>query len=135
MHYGLLRNPKRSDVETLVWAEDRDRDLTRIVLAPATPDVLDGLLASTHDLAVALAKEIDTCWTARRADPAMLPQPARQWSQKGRSPRLRFEGNGQPVHLLLGDNPLSVVSPQLGRRLSAARIFEDQAGTNPWDRE
>jgi hypothetical protein len=133
-HRGLARNPKWTDIENLVRQPHDRRSLEAVVLAPSTPDVLDGLVSSTVKLAEALGASMLTCWQARRATPEVLTQPGRQWHDLEPKAPLRFMGDGPPVHLLLGEGATVHVGTELGRRIKAARILDGSDGRNAWER-
>lgn len=133
LHRGLARNPKWTDIENLVHQPHDRRSLEEVVLAASTPDVLDGLVASTSGLAVALGDAMRSCWQLRRTEPRVLPQPARQWSDLKPEPALKFTGDGPPVPLLLGRGATVHVGTELSRRIRAARVLEDNKGRNAWE--
>ena len=86
----------------------------------ASGDVLAGLLASTNDLVAAIIVELQTAWSRRREDPALVIQPGKQWNlEPGEA--LRFPGHGNPPRT---NGDTMRVHPTLARRLLAAEVLD-----------
>ncbi len=115
----LPRNPQLTDAEAFVLGS-RMEDLLLWEPAEVT---MAGVRTQLVDLAAGIAGELEAVWMRRRADPALVPQPAEQWRKvyPTRRDLSQFAGFGPPL-----PSPESEVrvAPETARRFRAARVTD-----------
>jgi hypothetical protein len=82
------------------------------------------LVKSTIMVVEEISSYLIDLWQRRRADPSLLEQPTKQWELvPSRSPA--FAGY-DPGSVKIGDSGQLHVNPQLGQRMRAAALLNDQ---------
>jgi hypothetical protein len=121
----FYRQPRWSEIQALVFgSKPPNRPIFDTFVLSASTDVLDGLCDSTAQLVESLTNAMVTCWAARRAQPAMIAQPGRQWRRVDPDEHLsQFAGYGDTVTL---DSREIRLSPIDTKRWLAARIHNDR---------
>jgi hypothetical protein len=110
------------------WPPAKD-DGNRIppVLNEIAATTINGIYKSTLTFINDVTTELLTMWQRRRADPDLVPQPAKQWPEIPSSRPTRFAGYRD------GDVPFQpdalTLNPILGLRLTAALLGGDFART------
>jgi len=126
-HY---RQPGWPEMEA--WLSSRGRGAFEIILNDEPASTLDGLTGSVCGLVTVLAERCASLVLIRRADPAVLVQPGRQWPHYFDQPLLNFSGYGTQPKVRL-DRVEVHVSPETVRRMRAFRLLDAQA--YEWKRE
>lgn len=121
----LYRQPLWSEVQSLVFgARPPQSPFWDAFIPAASEDILDGLVDSTTQLVAAITQTMDTCWSARGADPQMIVQHGRQWQNiEPAGPMSNFPGYGTPITVASKN---MAVNPLDGRRMQAARLMDDR---------
>jgi len=117
----LPRDPGHSEVEVL-----RDtRIVAGLMLSEDGAKTLLRLVESTIRLVEDASIHLADLWQRRQADLALLPQPAAQWPEVTPSRSAGFAGY-DPGSIDVGDSGRLLANPQLGPRMRAAALFNDQ---------
>ncbi len=117
----LPRDPGRSEVEVL-----RDtRTIAGLMLSEDGAKTLLRLVESTIRLVEDTSIYLADLWQRRQADLALLPQPGAQWPEVTPSQSSSLTGY-DPGSIDIGDSGQLLANPQLGPRMRAAAVFNDQ---------
>lgn len=117
----LPRDPGRSEVEVL-----RDTQTTAgLMLTEDGAKTLIRLVESTIRVVEETSTHLVGLWQRRRADPALLAQPTTQWQEITASRSPGFAGY-YPDSAGVIDSGQLHVNPQLGQRMRAAALLNDQ---------
>lgn len=112
----LARDPRRSDVEVL-------QDTRGPILTEDARSTMECILNSTIGLCEEVGGLLLDAWRQRRADPALLPQPAKQWPSYPSAAPSVFDGCSP------GEEPYDpgqfTASPSIAKRMMAACLLDD----------
>ena len=124
----LPRDPGRSEVEVM-----RDtRSVAGLMLSEDGANTLLRLVGTTISLVEDTSIYLADLWRRRQATPALLPQPLAQWPETTPSPSAGFNGY-DPGSIHIEDSGRLLANPQLGLRMRAAALLNDQLHQwKPW---
>ncbi|MBR7833627.1 hypothetical protein KDL01_10150 [Actinospica durhamensis] len=115
----LTRNPQLTEIEDLALGLGIDS----MMLREHAGNTMAGVLARLNTLTVEAMEIFAQVWTARRADPALLPPPEGLWKQL--YPKKRdlsgFNGFSDTVPMSEGEMR---VSPDMARRFQSAKVLD-----------
>lgn len=119
----LERQPRWSMTEELVGNKGESLDEVWLLADPAT--IHAGALASTATVVLGALELLIDVWHQRKADTTMLVQPAGQWSTVLDQSLLSFPGYVGGETIKSPASGVVRVSPDTGRRMQAAGVFDD----------
>lgn len=115
----MATNPDKSDVEALI--------MNRVVLSEDADVTFRGVFQSCRQVLETTCERLLAIWRQRRLDPALIEQPAVQWSGQGRP--CAFSGYTPDAEPLGADEMTG--HPIVFQRMLAAAV--DDAHRNFWD--
>lgn len=120
----LAKHPDKSDAETFLRKD--------MVLNEDAEITLTGVFNSTRNFLEVLSERLVQIWRERRQDPALIEQPATQWSR----PALPCDFNGYaPGSIPFGGSEI-MLGPIVGRRMIASATIDQYRGivwaNSPW---
>ncbi|MFD5823853.1 hypothetical protein [Lentzea sp. NPDC060358] len=122
--------PRQPDfAETLGFRSARG--VSSLLLTEDSQTTLAGVVGSVNVAILGTFMACEQAWTTRRANPALVPQPAGQWPTS-KSPRsTTFKGYAPGSVVLPSDSTALVLNPETVRRLRAAKVFDGDHPTTP----
>jgi hypothetical protein len=123
----FYRQARWSELQSLIFGRPpHSGTLFGAFITRPSEDILDGLCKSVSQFVVALTDAMTTCWSARKANPALIVQHGSQWRNvRPTEPVSLFDGYGQEdVSPFLQQSDMLVSSDRI--RWPAARVLDDR---------
>lgn len=123
LEYVLLlpRDPQLTEIEALLLG----LGVRSLVLQEHAGDVMAGLITRLNGLLTETCGALTDVWTARRADPALISQPEKQWKEMFPEKRPLSSFAGFSVQVPVPEGEMRV-SAELGERLIAAKVMDGE---------
>jgi hypothetical protein len=122
----FYRQARWSEVQSLLFGRPtHNQTFWGAFITRPSEDVLDGLCESVSKFVRALTDAMTTCWTARKANPALIVQPDSQWPNiEPTEPVSFFDGHGEDVSPFL--QQADTLAGRDATRWQAARVMDDR---------